>query len=281
LKATSLAFEAFGVPLTVVCPQALTEAVLAVLPPGSRALPASTGTVATIRLTGLVVHGADGSGSMCATEVDALHALDREVRAVVSLAAPGQVFVHAGVVAVDGSAIVIPGRSFTGKTTLVGALLELGATYLSDEYAVLDPSGAVWPYRRPLSFRTRSGRTDVAPEALGPVGGPGPFTVAAVISTSYRAGATWDPVPGTAAECAFALLDNAVAARTRPGAVLAAVSAVARDAQHLIGARGDAVATAVALLADAASGDPPPTRSGRAIRPSPAPRREPTRESYP
>ncbi len=41
--------------------------------------------------------------------------------------------VHAGVVAIDGRAIVIPAASGTGKTTLTAACLHAGFDYLSDE----------------------------------------------------------------------------------------------------------------------------------------------------
>src|SRR5215213_192989 len=49
-------------------------------------------------------------------------------------AARRKVFVHAGVVGWQGRAVVIPGRCFTGKTTLVAELVRAGATYYSDEY---------------------------------------------------------------------------------------------------------------------------------------------------
>ena len=52
--------------------------------------------------------------------------------------APRKLFVHAGVVAWKGHAIVIPGRSHSGKTTLVKAFLQAGATYYSDEFAVFE-----------------------------------------------------------------------------------------------------------------------------------------------
>src|SRR3954469_9856881 len=48
-----------------------------------------------------------------------------------------RVFVHAGVVALEGRAVMLPGRSHAGKTTLVAELVKAGATYYSDEYAVL------------------------------------------------------------------------------------------------------------------------------------------------
>src|ERR1700722_13695640 len=39
------------------------------------------------------------------------------------------VFVHAGCVSLNGKAILIPGRSYSGKSSLVAALLCAGATY--------------------------------------------------------------------------------------------------------------------------------------------------------
>ena len=48
----------------------------------------------------------------------ALVVLDGHLRALVALHAPDRIFVHAGVVTHGGRTIVIPGKSFTGKTTL-------------------------------------------------------------------------------------------------------------------------------------------------------------------
>src|SRR5579862_5116240 len=64
--------------------------------------------------------------------------LESDLQALVAGAARRRVFVHAGVVGWKGQAIVIPGRSYSGKTLLVAALVRAGATYYSDEYAVLD-----------------------------------------------------------------------------------------------------------------------------------------------
>ena len=64
-----------------------------------------------------------------------------------------RVYLHAGVVAWGDRAIVVPGRSLSGKTTLVAALVRAGATYLSDEFAPIDREGRVWPHARPLSVR--------------------------------------------------------------------------------------------------------------------------------
>lgn len=50
-----------------------------------------------------------------------------------------RLLLHAGVVAVDGRAVLLPAGMEAGKTTLVTALLRAGADYLSDELAALDP----------------------------------------------------------------------------------------------------------------------------------------------
>ncbi len=62
-----------------------------------------------------------------------LEALERDLQLHVAERARRRVFVHAGVVGWGGRAIVIPGRTTRGKTTLVKALVDAGATYYSDE----------------------------------------------------------------------------------------------------------------------------------------------------
>src|SRR4051812_15498788 len=65
---------------------------------------------------------------------DAGLALAAHAEPFVAERAPDHLFVHAGVVGWEGRAIVMPGASFAGKTTLVQAWLEAGATYYSDEF---------------------------------------------------------------------------------------------------------------------------------------------------
>ena len=64
-----------------------------------------------------------------------------------------RVFLHAGAVAWNGLGIVIPGGTMSGKTSLVRELLQAGALYYSDEYAVLDDLGRLHPYPQPLGVR--------------------------------------------------------------------------------------------------------------------------------
>jgi hypothetical protein len=63
-------------------------------------------------------------------------------------------FVHAGVVALEGRGMILVGESGSGKTSTVAAFLRRGATYLSDEVALLDPTaGAVIPFVIPMAVK--------------------------------------------------------------------------------------------------------------------------------
>lgn len=155
--------------------------------------------------------------------------------------AVGFVFVHAGVVAFDDRAVVLPGHSFHGKTTAVRALVEAGATYYSDEFAVLDPDGLVHPYARDLSVRPPTGHAPapVTPAALGATVGSTPIPVGVVVLAHYRAGARWAPRRLTPGAGVLALMGHTVPARRNPPLVLDVLSKVAERAPVLKGARGD------------------------------------------
>src|SRR5437867_5211182 len=88
---------------------------------------------------------------------EVLRALESDIQLYVAAGARRRLFVHAGVIGWRGRAIVIPGRSGSGKTSLVAALVRAGATYYSDEFAVFDEQGRVYPYARPLSIREDDG----------------------------------------------------------------------------------------------------------------------------
>lgn len=167
---------------------------------------------------------------------------DDDVKLYVAEAARRRIFVHAGVVGWRGKAIIIPGRSFTGKTTLVAELVKRGATYYSDEYAVLDARGCVHPYTRPLAMREGEGgkQRSVDVESLGGRAGVKPLPVGLIIVSEYKAGARWRPRRLSAGQGALALLANTVPARKRPEAAFATLKQVVPQAQILKSARGEA-----------------------------------------
>ena len=184
---------------------------------------------------------------------EVLRALESDVQLYVAASARRRLFVHAGVVGWRGRAIVIPGRSMSGKSTLVAALIEAGATYYSDEYAVFDDQGRVHAYPRALSLRDDSaaGRTDWPTPGLGRADGPLPLGLLAV--TRYRPGARWSPRPLSPGRAGIELLTHTVAARRQPARALSVLSRALAGTIALKGARGEAADVADAVI-DAVSG---------------------------
>lgn len=174
---------------------------------------------------------------------------EREMQLAVAQAARRKVFVHAGVVGWRGRAIVIPGRTFTGKSTLVHALVRAGAEYYSDEYAVLDEQARVHPFARPLALRDEYMMNRKLPYAeLGGVIGTRPIPVGTILVAKYRAGANWRPRQLTPGLGTLALLDNTVTARSGQPIVLEILARVAQNAIILKSARGEAKKFAAQLL---------------------------------
>lgn len=173
-----------------------------------------------------------------------------DVQLYVAEMAPDRVFVHAGALGWKGRAIIVPGRSWSGKTTLVAELVRAGATYYSDEYAVLDEGGYVHPYPRLLSLRREDERKPLrlSAEALGGTTGQRPLPVGLVVLSEYRPGARWQPERLSAGRGVLALIANTVSIRRQPAAALAALQRVVTGASVLKGERGDAGALAISLL---------------------------------
>jgi len=195
---------------------------------------------------------ADGALVAQSGDLDALcERFQADLELFVAIHARTRVIVHAGVVGWQGRAIVIPGRSFSGKTTLVAALIRLGAEYYSDEHAVFDPQGFVWPFPKPLSIRMGSGAREARPaEDAGGVVGRKPIRVGWILLTEYRPAEVWEPRDLTNGQAILALLSNAAAARYQPGFLLTTFRVAVRGSVALQGARGDATAFAHHLLTD-------------------------------
>lgn len=179
-----------------------------------------------------------------------LEAFATHLQLTIAEHAPRRVFVHAGVVGWRGRAIVIPGRSFAGKTTLVTELIRAGATYYSDEYAVFDERGRVHPYARPLGIRENGSfnSSKVMPELLGARVGNKPLPVALVLSTSFKKGASWRPRKVSHGKTVLDLLANTVSARSHPENALRVLPEALRNARLLKGVRGEAREIASKIL---------------------------------
>lgn len=161
-----------------------------------------------------------------------------------------RVFVHSGAVAWQGKAIILPGRSMSGKTSLVAELVRAGATYYSDEYAVLDSQGRLHPYPQPLQIRKAGSvkQQECPAEEIGGVTGTRPLPVGLVVVSRHEVGACWRPQLCSAGQAILELLGNTVPARRKPEVVIPTLQRTVSEATVLKGVRGEAKETARLIL---------------------------------
>ncbi|MCG3212640.1 MAG: hypothetical protein FOGNACKC_06310 [Anaerolineae bacterium] len=183
--------------------------------------------------------------------LELLTSFEQHAELLTAFRAQDCLFVHAGVVGWRGRAILIPGRSMTGKTSLVKALVEAGATYYSDEFAVLDKDGLVHPYPRPLSIRghAEQSASKIPVDLLGGQPGVEPLPVGLVIVTQYHPNVKWRPRQSAPGQALLTLMDNTVAARRDPAYALPILTQVVTAAVTLKSKRGEATDIAPQLLA--------------------------------
>lgn len=172
------------------------------------------------------------------------------LRLTTAALAPRRTFVHAGVVGWNGQAILLPGRSMAGKTTLTAELVRAGASYFSDEYAVLDERGRVHPFRKPLSVRPSgtARQVDVPVEEIGGRAAGRPLPVGLVVLSRYKPGATWRPRTLSPGRGALAVLEHTVNGRLVPERVMASIHRVASQAPVVKASRDEAAEVAPRLL---------------------------------
>jgi hypothetical protein len=176
--------------------------------------------------------------------------LETDARLFVAELASDRLFVHAGVVSWQGKAIVIPGRSYSGKTTMVAELVKAGAVYYSDEYAVFDAHGLVHPFPKALELRQPGQwqQSRISVEQLGGRAGRGPIPLGLVLVSGFKAGVRWRPQPISFGQAALALLANTVSARRNPEQALAILEKAVVRAESIRGMRGDAGEIVASIL---------------------------------
>jgi hypothetical protein len=173
--------------------------------------------------------------------------------------APEYVFIHAGAVALGNRALLLPGRSHAGKSTLVAELVRAGAAYYSDEFALIDAEGRLHPFARDLRMR-RPGlpeQTPVPASQLNGRVGSEALRVSLVVFAEFAENAPWAPQAMTPGRAVLELLLHTIAARRTPGRVLAALSKMTCHATAWRSRRGEAAPVARALLAALATGEAP------------------------
>jgi hypothetical protein len=165
-------------------------------------------------------------------------------------ASRSRMFFRAGVVGWKGQAIVIPGKSNAGKTSLVSAFVEAGATYYSDEYAVLDRMGRVHPYSLGILIRGEEDASSerIPAETLGWPVGKRPLPVGLILLSHYRKGARFKPRSVGTGEAVLSLLEFGLTPLRKPKADFSLLAAVTSRAVVLEGVRGEAGRAAETVL---------------------------------
>src|SRR5262245_1593179 len=242
-----IAFDAFGVEsrICVDSPDLLPR-IERFVPPGARMLsPAPAqhahGLIQEEYGSYSVYHGTTRVSQGERLEIS-LIVLEGQARGHVAMNSPDMTFVHAGAVAHNGRAIIFPGPSVSWKTTPAAALVRAGATYYSDEFAVLDGDGFVHPYAKPLSLRPDppTEEVDYDVEELGGTAGVEPLPLGLAVITNYHPGAEWEPQPMAKGAAALALFSNSVHGREAPAVAMRAVTRAIENAIVLEGERGEA-----------------------------------------
>lgn len=192
---------------------------------------------------------ADGRPLVRSSEpTDIAEAFEDDLKWLVAERSPRKVFLHAGVVGWRDRAILIPGGPHTGKSTLVRALVGCGATYFSDEYAVLE-GNMVQPFPARLSNWSVPGTSlsywlDEHTSARVPK----PVPVGLVLFAPHQSGAVFKPRLLSRGKSMLGMFKHAVAAQRQPERVLRALESITRKCNALEGARGDAHTAATYLL---------------------------------
>ncbi len=168
---------------------------------------------------------------------------DSKIRLAVAEFAQDFVFLHAGVVSYKGKAIIVPAKSFSGKTTLVAEFSKRGLEYYSDEYAVIDQNGLVHPFTKKLSMRgiiDDYTQVDFDVEEMGGKKGVKPIEVGLILVSKYTKKGKFNPKLETSGFGIIESIANSVSIRQNPKFVLQVLSIITNRAKIVKTGRGDA-----------------------------------------
>lgn len=249
-QVTTARFAAYGVTLGIEAPDARALARLAArLPPGTTRIDGDRVprelTYRLERQDGALLLRVNGRALVTGDARAIGERLESHAALRVAASSRDFLFIHAAVVGWRGRALVLPGRSMAGKSTLTAALVRAGASYASDEYALVDGDGRVHPYPRAIVLRGRHGPRRSRPTRVV----TRPMATGAIVLCRYRAGAQLSLERLPPGRAVLALLKHTVAARAQAATAMERWSALAMTVPAFVGVRGEADAAAAELLA--------------------------------
>jgi hypothetical protein len=181
--------------------------------------------------------------------------LHSQLRLTVAEYAESKLFLHAGAVGWKGRAILLPAKSFFGKSTLIAELVKKGALYYSDDFAVLDQDGLLHPFHRQISLRgyeDKYKQVDFSVESLGGKASNEPIPIGIVLITRYKEGKknpeNWKPQILSGGRGIMEILPHTIPIRNNPKFSLEVLNKVSKRAIICKSQRGDASDFASLLL---------------------------------
>jgi len=198
--------------------------------------------------SGLEVRRGKGRPAHAECPAAAADLVAEDIQHVLAHRARELLFLHAGAVAWQGRAIVLPGRSGCGKSRLVAELLAAGAGYVSDELAVIDSRGRVHPYARPVALRQGRGVERIPAQEWRAAVPAKPVEASAFFFLRYRPGQPWTVERLTPGQAVLAALRHALAARRRLELARRILVPLSRRTPAFRGSRGEAAAAVSGVL---------------------------------
>lgn len=145
--------------------------------------------------------------------------LEKEIKLTVAEFAVSKVFIHAGAVSYKNRGIIFPAKSFQGKTTLTAELVKAGATYYSDDCAVLDENAMLHPFPKTLSMRGIIDdflQKEFPVEHFGGKAGVHPVEVKLIVLTEFEKGFRWSPELLSPGKAIMEIIQHTVPIRFNP-----------------------------------------------------------------
>lgn len=179
------------------------------------------------------------------SDEDWLQSLEHEMKWQLAYRSRKFLLLQAAVVGWKDRAIIITGRRNHGKSELVHAMLQQGASYYSDDFAVFDSEGRVLPWPGRLRLRDSVGDpVDIdIPGMEWPVG-KNPIPAGFALALAFRPGRAWQAEVKQGVRAALPLIQATVLARAAPERTLALFSKIAPQLVTLVGTRPEAADSA-------------------------------------
>lgn len=157
--------------------------------------------------------------------------------------------VHAGAVSLKGKALLIPGSTHAGKSSLVAELIRRGGELLSDEYALVDEEGRIHSYPRPMLLRNGSPQQSlVLPQDLNASFAHRPVPARWIMALDYDPQTGWNIKEISQGEAVMLLLCNTPHEMEQSPQMISYFSRLAAQVVCYSGTRGDVADAADRVL---------------------------------